>query len=69
MIIIEILFEAIIQPLLSISLDLGYLIYDSLVPKAKDKDKISTAFNIVLAIFGSTAIGIVILAILMVFLH
>ncbi len=66
MIIIEVLIEAFIIPLFSICNDVGYLIYDKLIPSSKDKGSMSKALNIVLAIFGSFAIGIVILAIVMV---
>lgn len=68
MIIIEVLFEAIIEPILSVCIDIGYLIYDKLIPTSKDKPNLSTAFNIILAILGSIASGILILAILMDFM-
>jgi hypothetical protein len=64
----EILFEVIIEPLFGLCFEIGFFIYDMLIPRSKDRDMISKAFNIVLAIIGSLLIGILLTVIALIFI-
>jgi len=63
-VLLEFTIEGFIRPVLGALFELGYMIYTLIVPKPADRDAMSDFMDVILTVLGSILIGVLILAII-----